>query len=250
MIKRLLILLAFSTLIIFKSEAQCTPQPGNIALITPDTVTNFASGTVGVPYQQLVYVHPPDDTTVLFNGNLITVQVVNIILNSISNLPPGLTYASNPANGIFPGNTSGCLLISGTPTTPGLYNLSVIITTNATWIGIPVSRQDTIESYRILINPNTSGIPLISDGAGNFLHINSVESGLLKFQIGTTLKTDARIEMFDLIGNRVYSKNGSLIPGINNMEIQTSRFGQGIYFLRAVSPSFKLSTRIVLHGRE
>ncbi|MGZ3867400.1 MAG: hypothetical protein ACXVC2_12860, partial [Bacteroidia bacterium] len=53
----------------FNSKAQtCAPDPlyTNVNGIHPDSAQGFASGTVGVPYNQNITVHVPQDTTPAF----------------------------------------------------------------------------------------------------------------------------------------------------------------------------------------
>lgn len=232
--------------------AQCTPDPTNTALITPDTTTNFVSGTVGQPYTQVVYVHPPDDTTANVPPiGMVTVTNIVITVDNISNLPPGLTVACNPASCAFNGGVSGCLLISGTPTTAGLYNLSVNITTNGDAIifgnPVPVSQQDTIESYRILINPDPSGINTnYNPEVFEILNINTSGSSDISVKVNAPSKMRSQFQVIDLIGKTAVESSYELSKGINNINIPSGSLKSGIYLLKVTGNSKAVTGRFVV----
>ncbi len=251
MIKKLLAALSFCFTTVF-ALGQCTPDPNNTTLISPDTVTNLASGTVGTPYTQVIYVHPPDDTTAVVLGNPVTVDVTNITLDNLGNLPPGLTYSCNPSNCVFAGGTSGCVLISGTPTTAGNYALQAIITTNGTiFLGtVPVSQTDTIFAYHINISPNTSGV--ISQNGSNF---QLTESGpnpakdFYQFTFNSPLATNASLQVFNILGKKVIEKNQEIKPGENTVNLYTKNLAAGIYVYTLKNGPYSLTRRFVVAGK-
>src|SRR5688572_11315528 len=83
----------------------CTPDPG----CPPDSLicpAESGGGCQGNFYSQTVTFSLPD--------NFMGVTMVDITLNSLSGLPPGLALACNPADCVFPGNTRNCISITGT----------------------------------------------------------------------------------------------------------------------------------------
>ncbi|HKR04815.1 MAG TPA: T9SS type A sorting domain-containing protein [Bacteroidia bacterium] len=235
-----------------RSFAQCTPNPNNTNLITPDTVTNFVSGTVAIPYTQIVYLHPPSDTTVMIGTIPVTIDPVDsIVLNSITNLPPGLSVACNPSNCNFLGGVSGCAKISGTPTTAGTYILNIIVTSygkEATF-GFSVYQTDTIQSYHITINVN-SGIPVYDQS--NF---QLIEFGPDPVQEKLTLKinspkpVDADFSIFNILGKSVYNKSTSLKQGINTIDFNAKNISAGVYILTLKKEPYLLTRRFVIGGK-
>lgn len=126
--------------------------------VWPDSATNFVSGTVGQPYLQNVTVKVPLDTTV--SGFTFTFSHIDLQTNISSpvnyGLPPGLSLSGTPSNYQFPGNDTSCMVIYGTPTTAGTYNLSFTLKTYMQ--GIPTAfNTQTITYYKIVIN-NAAGI--------------------------------------------------------------------------------------------
>ena len=77
--------------------------------ISGSGITNKAC--IGAEYNQVFQVKIP--STAVFLG--FTVHVEKVQLNSIVGLPAGLTYDCNPTGCEMPKNTTGCMLIHGTP---------------------------------------------------------------------------------------------------------------------------------------
>lgn len=244
-----ILIVSFFTLIFNYAFSQCTPDPNNLTLISPDTVTNFATGTVGVPYSQTAYVHPPVDTMV--PGILFPVTIVNIHLDNVSNLPPGLSVFSNPTNQTFPGGVSGCLQLAGTPTVAGLYELRIFITTNATVLGIPLSQSDTIEAYKILILPDPTGITTFNSNPEFSLTgfgPNPVTDHI-QLSMFSPINSNVRFSFSNIIGKEIYTTSQLIIKGQTSLNLPLKNLSQGIYFLTIQSNNKKIIRRFVMAGK-
>ena len=105
-------------------SAQCTPDTNCIDInepgqICPDTLEG---AILGESYEQTMTFISPD--TVMLNNTKIA--IAKIVLDTIGNLPPGITY-SYDTNVFFP-DTMYCVLFSGTPTDTGTYHLAITVT--------------------------------------------------------------------------------------------------------------------------
>jgi len=103
------------------SFSQCVPDAtcediGDPGQICPDSLPN---GTVGFYYDHTVTILPPRTAKI----DTLNRIIVKIILDTIINLPPGLTYKAN-AKEMYP-NTAYCAIIQGTPTEKGTYALKI-----------------------------------------------------------------------------------------------------------------------------
>jgi hypothetical protein len=84
----------------------------------------------GVAYSQVVQVKVP--TTVMYNGSSYTLNRIKI--DTISNLPCGLCWATENANNTFNGGSQFCIRITGTTyDNPGQFKLHIIV--DATVLG-------------------------------------------------------------------------------------------------------------------
>lgn len=135
------------------ADAQsCTPdlsitQPG----IYPDAATNFPQAYAGVAYSTVIQFKVITDT--VSNGT--HVNVTDITMDSVTGLPPGFTYVSNPANHIFPGGSNACFTLNGNPamSDTGIYHIAVHVTLHGVVFGfIHVSQSSAITDYKIVIN--------------------------------------------------------------------------------------------------
>ncbi len=122
-LKYLLFFPILSFLFIVNSYGQCEPDTigcidtDNPGQICPDTLPE---GQVGVYYEETITLLPPPEA-VLSGG--ITVTIVKIIIDSIGNLPPGIEYTANAVE--FYPDTAYCILLNGTPESPGTYDLYI-----------------------------------------------------------------------------------------------------------------------------
>ena len=106
----------------------CTPDPQYTAPgIYPDSTTGFAPATQCTYYEQLITnIVPPDTASGTIAG---TCTIDSVVLDNVTGLPPGMTYGCVPSSCGFPGGTTGCAIVYGTPTDTGTY--PIVATTSA-----------------------------------------------------------------------------------------------------------------------
>jgi PKD repeat protein len=150
--KKLLCLIALAYAPAFAFAQICTPdvsitQPG----MYPDTYTNLPNAYIGDPYSTSVQFKVLTDTTI--SGTYVT--ITNVTLDGVSGMPPGFSYATNPASQVFPGGSNACISVYGTPGAGqnGMYHLVVNLTVHGIAFGfIPVTQAQTITGYKIKVN--------------------------------------------------------------------------------------------------
>ena len=156
MIKKLLFSVVLTTsFCVAHSFAQCTPDvscvpPGQTYGICPDSTTGLPYGTVGVLYNSDVSMMvPPDGTDFGQPG----VTIVSIDITSVDSLAPGLSYVCNPGSCSFPGNSNGCIHITGTPSVVWNHQILVNAMAHGTIGGFPLSLPQTNSQYRSVVLP-------------------------------------------------------------------------------------------------
>ncbi|MEP7170064.1 MAG: PKD domain-containing protein, partial [Bacteroidota bacterium] len=130
----------------------CTPdvsitEPG----MYPSTTTNLPYAYMGVPYSTSVQFKVLTDTVI--SGTYVT--VTDVTLDSVSGMPPGFAFTSNPANRVFPGGSNACASLFGNPQAGqgGTYHLVVHLTVRGIAFGfIHVTQAQTVTGYKIVIN--------------------------------------------------------------------------------------------------
>jgi len=153
--KRLLFLVTVITLSGMQlATAQCSPDPQyTLPGIYPDTASNLACAVVNSLYTEIITVVIPTDTVVDIGAGPIDFWIDSVELISVTGFPPGIVNAGcNPGSCGWVGGSTGCLAAIGTPTTTGLYPLTIIV---RSWVTakssslIKVSQDDTLDYYEI-----------------------------------------------------------------------------------------------------
>ncbi|MBO4873854.1 MAG: PKD domain-containing protein [Bacteroidales bacterium] len=94
--------------------------------VIPTYPTAFAPLTVGVPVDECISIKIPSQisgSAISSALSWVTLSITSITANELVNLPDGLTACAS-ANPMYANNTY-TLRITGTPTTPGTYNLNM-----------------------------------------------------------------------------------------------------------------------------
>ncbi len=223
----------------------CTPDPTYVASgkkgIWPDSATNFNPGTANLPYLQDVTVVVPYDTTVSPFGQLIYQKIE---VTAITGLPAGIV--ANPAPTIiFPGNSTNCMTLSGTPTVAGTYTLNMTVSAYLQGLFIPITQNITY--YKIIIAPNTTGI--LSKGSAKFeLSQNSPNpaegKSVIKFNVPTDGKS--KLKVFNTLGKIVHEENLQAVKGENTFEINGKDFAEGMYIYSVEFNGKSLTKKMVI----
>ena len=245
----LLLSLSFAT----KAQVQCQYDYAWLALgkdgVYPDSATNFMSGNVGSPYVQHITVKVPYDTTVSPLG---TVQFDHIDLQTnISNpanygLPPGLTLSGTPSNLHFPGNDTSCMVIQGTPTVAGTYNLSFTLKTYIVGSPFAVNTQ-TLTYYRIVIN---SPVGVKDNTDAKFEVSNPVpnpSSNFTSIRYSLPKNGTAKLSVYNTIGKLVYSKKAEGKQGENEFEVSAAELASGMYIYSVEFEGRSITKRMIVN---
>lgn len=228
--KKTLLILTFVSLGVFQANAQCTITPS----CTPDALLGYCStpaaasalpdGEVDVPYTTVIQVSIGSTA----GGGSVTVndaEITNIIL------PAGLTYTTNPANGIINGGQSGCIEISGTPTTAvtaGTVTVQVVGNTSA--MPVPIDLD-----YTITIDQGTASLKEVVSANLFSLFPNPATSDLT-----VKVTKPMEIEIFNVLGTKVLSESIKTSKTIN-----IANLNAGVYFVidKATGTTQKLIKR-------
>jgi hypothetical protein len=213
--------------------AQCVPDPacvdtGMAGELCP---MELADGTVNVPYEEVLTIIPPGEFTL---GEY-TIIIDHIIIDSVTNLPGGITYETNAD--IMYADTSYCVLISGTPTTAGEYTLAITVTpwVDAGGTVIP-SEQVTNDTSIVMTIHEASGIdPARYDAFQVLPNIPNPFSEITR--IGFYTPRDAWIELmvYNILGERLYWERAGAPPGEHYFDFDGQALQPGTYFYRVTN---------------
>ena len=228
-------------------SAQCVPGTSTDPGITPDSATGLSPAVVGQPYNQVMQIVVPPDTTAMIGPVPVNVTIVSITLSSFTGLPPGLTYSCTPSSCIFPGGSNGCVQISGTPTVAGTFSLTAITATVGSTIIGNITQYDTIAYYNISVTGSATGIDE-STGLSFAMDQNTPNPCNEMADIRFVLPQMGEVEfrMFNLIGKEVYRSLINGEQGENNLKVDSRDFAPGVYMYTMTWNGETISKRMVI----
>ncbi len=242
-IHKLIIIISAIFFCISPIHAQCEPdtvnckdtlQPGEFCpRVLPD-------GYLGQPYNEVITIIPPGQYTYLGT----TVNIVKIIITDVQNMPPGISYEAN-APEFFP-DTAYCVLLSGTPSTAGIYDLGIMVTAFVDLLGTPVAIDSIIDDTSVSITIHAgSGLddPAWEDqfvrcGPNPYWHTTMIS--LNAPGIG-----DAELLVYNLLGGIVYREQLRTSPGINSFMFDGGDLRHGTYIYHVSTKSEVYTNRLI-----
>lgn len=249
------------------AQAQnCTPNSFIVSLNVPGVYPNPAlqssltAGLVGTAYTETITILTLADTTIdlsAFTGG-IPVPPVNVaidyqVINNVTGLPTGLSYNCTPSSCSIPGDSSGCVGITGTPTQFGTFTIGL-----DTEIGITVPPTIPLIGGTVLEIPIPGiswtlfidGGQSIGDDQQNGLSFQG--AGPHPFSSTTTLHfysakpAQVSLEVRDMTGRLVATELVRANTGDNTHTIDGSTWGAGIYLLSLSDGSRKVTEKLVV----
>jgi hypothetical protein len=226
--------------------SQCQPDtvnckdvllPGEICpLIVPD-------GTVNVPYEQVFTVIPPNQADIQTG----TVNIIKIVIDTVGNLPPGLSYQTN--SDTFYVDTAYCILLSGTPTIAGVYDLHIrVIPYIYSWIFNMVIEGPAIDddtSLTIIIR-EPSGIDEFR--GKTFAALEAIPNPFeTTTRIGFYTRTQGQFELsiYNLLGQLTYSENITGVPGRNYFNFNGIEMKPGTYLYNITGNGNSITKKLI-----
>lgn len=227
-IATILTMLALPFFVVNMANAQCTPDAscvdtGDPGQMCPDSLVD---GMVNVPYMEVITVLPPP--TAVVSGFPITLSHIKIV--SVSNLPTGLTYQSNAPNDLFEVGTNYCILIDGTPTTAGIFNLEIEVMPYL--LGFPAGTTVTDStSLFIKILPEANSVAAFSQ---KDFSVDKVYPNPTTHQ-STVLITlpqpgEVLLTVFDGLGREIIRDKKDFPQGENSFSVDASAITPGVYY--------------------
>ncbi len=212
-----------------------TDEPGQVC---PDTLTE---AMVGQEYNQPVTFIAPD--SVVYNDQAI--NIVKIELESISNLPPGISYSAD-TNIFFP-DTMYCVLISGVPTDTGTFYLDIAVAPYIEFYGNVIKMDAVHDSTSMFIT--VKGASLVLQGkADGMLPLGPLPNPFTKsVKIGFVSPgpENACLVIYSLSGKEIYRENIHAGEGGNYFRFTGTSLDPGIYPYVITTEEKRLSGKLV-----
>lgn len=243
--KKALLLLSIISLVAAKSFAQCTPDAQYTASgIYPSISQGFPTAYLNTAYDLTLTIIVPFDTTVSIGGFPVSSNIDSIKLVSITGLPTGMTYECVPQTCAFPGNSSGCIRIYGTPTVAsqiGQNNLIIKLTGYGSISpGVPIPLEDVTDYFIVLDYPMGVTSTVQAEPKKLFPNPASSESNLIMNESGSY-----KVTVLNLIGQKVYETSGMVINSAK-VTIPVNELPEGIYMVEVKQNQTKELQRLVV----
>jgi len=225
-IKATFVVLFLLSFVNYQAFSQCTPDPLCVDTESPGQICpdSLPDGTENIEYSQVITIIPPD--TIEYQGN--TVLISHLKLETINNLPLGLTYESNVAGDLFAVGNSYCVLVSGTPTTVGEYQLSIEVTPYV--LGFPAPTT--------IVDDTSLAITIIAEVSVELNTLNKFEVKTIPNPFSSSIEMPftspqnglAELFIYDKIGKMVYSEKYNAKQGDNKFDFNGNNLNTGMYF--------------------
>ena len=250
----------------FTANAQCTPPaPTGDAGLSPDwPCLNCA--VQGVAYDEVLNVE--NFTTV---GGI---TISQLIIDSLTNTPTGLSYSITPDNTFATGET-GCVSITGTTNdTVGSYRIGIYVTVTLTLGTFSGEASEIVDNLIALgiIDTNTTTVPnfayflrvvadaqdcVIDDSCTAAINeLSSVFSQPVaqpnpfnnKTEISWNSTTSGKYfaKVYDVVGKEVYAKEVNVIGGTNSFVLERGDMTKGAYFFVLSDGNKSITTKLVI----
>ncbi len=243
--KKSLLLLFIITSFLFKGFGQCEPDtlytlPG----IYPDSATGFPPAYATFEYNLVITAVIPPDT--LFLGMRRNIDSIGIF--TIIGLPEGFEALPNSPSGYWPGGSSGCLLITGTPTSEqvGEYPLQFVLYGYAEKIPYAIAFELTYYTLNVLDSIYAGTRPPPVQEINNLTLSPNPFSDLFTLQFNSRANTMFDLQIFDLNSRLVYNEPMDAKQGMNSIVIDGKALRPGVYFCRLTNRRSQASTTLKL----
>lgn len=244
------------TLASFAVHAQCTINQSvfsgpNDYRILPDTVTNIPSATVGVAYTTDLQFHVQPDTVTPLG----TFPITDVQIDSITGIPAGFSYSTNPTNGTFPGGSYGCAGVNGLatagqelggPNADGVYPIIIYYTATVNVFSVPQTFPTTKTGYKLRIQA-ANNVPAVN--SINFTvnqNAPNPADGKTDFVFMNPSNGNVQFSLYNILGETVKSNNISAVKGENRYTLNTSDLPAGVYLYTFRSGNATVTRRMTV----
>jgi hypothetical protein len=241
MLRKLLLTTSIIIWVVTLLKAQpCTPGNYTASGIYPDTITNLPKAYVSYPYSTTVTCVIPKDTVV----SPITWTIDSIGITNITGMPANFTYFPSRVSGYWPGNSKGCILISGTATAGeiGIHKIKIFTKTYVSYSFLSDTQLDTVNGYKINIQDSSlTGINRENEQDDISFIFNSNNINIHS----ATVIHNASIIVYDITGRELMHLNN--LNG-NDFTINKDKFLKGIYIISFMNAQKIIARRKFIIG--
>jgi hypothetical protein len=232
---RLLAVLIFGFGFSLQLSAQCSIDPKCTGSLEPGEYCP----EIWLP----VVLDVPYDATITFilaqefehNGTIYAFD--SLVIDSVRNIPPGLTYNSS-ANRYVP-DSAYCSQLSGTPTQAGEFPIAFYLEPFVDFGSGPVSLGQYMDDTSVVITVyDPTGIePQQADQFQILPIVPNPFSEITRISFYTPFQDRVSLQVYNILGKMMYEETQSATSGEQEFEFNGSELLPGTYFYRVINSS-------------
>lgn len=179
--------------------------------------------------------------------------------DGIENLPASMSYTCNPPNCVFEAESSGCIIIYGTPVADeiGIYDLK-IKTTIQTTVGfevnvvLPGDLEDD-SAYPLYIRDadfeNCAVVSTYETFEAQFSLSNQPNpfGDFTQIVVASQVQGDFQFIVTDLLGKEVHRQPVELFEGENTIDFNASQLAEGLYIYAITNGRQTVSSKMIVN---
>ena len=180
-------------------------------------------------------------------------------IDSITNLPPGISFLTNPTDSIFQDDQSGCVVFTGTPTDTGDFSFVLYATVRVNDFGGFLINDVTFPQnpenpefgeyiIRVLSEEKCALVGLEDEvPSKTSAHVfPNPSSGIPNFSFENANPGLGKISIYNTLGRKMHVENKVLSIGKLNWKPEVN-LNPGIYFYQIDTPDGKLSGEFLIN---
>lgn len=216
-------------------SAQCTPDPACLDTLQPGEYCpqEFPPLLLNVPYDEVI-------TFILaleFEHNGTVYSLDSIAVDSVRNLPPGMSYNSS-STGYVP-DSAYCSQLSGTPTLAGEFPIAFYLEPFVDFGSGPVSLGQYMDDTSVVVTVyDPTGIePRQADQFRIQAMVPNPFSEITRISFYTPFQDRVSLQVYNILGKLMYEETQSVSSGEQEFEFNGGELLPGTYFYRIINSS-------------
>jgi hypothetical protein len=225
-------------------SAQCEPDTScvdvnNAGAFCPE---NLPEVILGEPYETVLTIISPSE----FEFEGIPLVIAYIEIDSVHNLPPGITYTANTER--FYADTAYCVLVSGVATQTGIFNLKLYVTP---YISYPpfgnIKGPQTIDSTSVVIAVQevTSTEFLYTKQFEVLQNVPNPFSQSTRIGFYTPVRDNINLKIYSILGELIHEESRLADPGEHFFRFDGSELLAGSYLYLVTSGSSHFTRKLI-----
>lgn len=195
---------------------------------------NLPDASLNEAYEAVITVIPPSSFD--YQGNVL--EIVYIEVDSVLNLPPGISYTANADK--FYADTAYCILLSGTPLEKGDFTLAIYVTPTITsqLTGVIKGPQVVNDTSVVLSVLDPSGLePFSTNEFQVFQNFPNPFHDVTRIGFYTPVNDLVELKIYNILGELIHQETSLTSPGKHYFRFDGNNLFPGPYFYQVRNSS-------------